>query len=375
MDANEKRGRTMRSLWLINGFRQAVLDSGLSDIPVNGYPFTSFKHLGTARAVEERLDRALANNDWFNLFPIAKLKNLVAPASDHYPIFLESSPQVRYQSNQRHFRFENAWKLKPRFNDFFTECLTSTGNDSVVTRLNRCVGELSSWSRTNCNQVTKAILDCRQHLAYLRNNYTGINQDQIVAASRKMSQLMLQDDIYWRQRAKKNRYKDGDRNTKFFHASATARKKANRILSLEDDNGIKVTNNDDLCFVAKNYFADIFQPKHSHLAPVIETIRQTVTNEDNLLLTTPFTKEEFRKAVFSMHPDKCPGPDGYNPGFYQHFWSLCSDDIFKDCCYWLDSGQFPATLSTANIALIPKGNMQKSMKDWRPIALCGLCCS
>jgi hypothetical protein len=186
---------------------------------------------------------------------------------------------------------------------------------------------------------------------------------------------MLQDDIYWRQRAKKNRYKHGDRNTKFFHASATARKKANRILSLEDDNGIKVTNNDDFCFVAKNYFADIFQPKHSHLAPVIETIRQTVTNEDNLLLTTPFTKEEFRKAVFSMHPDKCPGPDGYNPGFYQHFWSLCSDDIFKDCCYWLDSGQFPATLSTANIALIPKGNMQKSMKDWRPIALCGLCCS
>jgi hypothetical protein len=108
------------------------------------------------------------------------------------------------------------------------------------------------------------------------------------------------------------------------------------------------------------------------MAPVIETIRHSVNNDDNTMLTAPFTKEEFRVAVFSMHPDKCPGPDGYNPGFYQHFWSLCSDDIFKDCCYWLDSGQFPSALSTTNIALIPKGSTQKTMKDWRPIALCNV---
>jgi hypothetical protein len=131
---------------------------------------------------------------------------------------------------------------------------------------------------------------------------------------------MLQDDAYWRQRAKKHWYKDGDKNTKFFHASATARKKANCILSLEDDNGIKVTNSDALCSVAKKFFFDIFQQKPSHMTPVIDTIRQTVTNEDNIILTSPFIKEEFREAIFSMNPDKCPGPDGYNPGFYQHFW-------------------------------------------------------
>ena len=89
-------------------------------------------------------------------------------------------------------------------------------------------------------------------------------------------------------------------------------------------------------------------------------------------LTAPFTKEEFWIAMFSMHPDKCSGPDGYSPGFYQHFWSLCSDDIFKDCCTWLDTGQFPAELNMTNIALIPKGNAQHSMKDWRPFALCNV---
>ena len=53
-----------------------VLDSGLSDVPVEGYLFTWFKSLGTPRAVEERLDRALANNLWFNLFSNAIVETL-----------------------------------------------------------------------------------------------------------------------------------------------------------------------------------------------------------------------------------------------------------------------------------------------------------
>jgi len=56
MDDSEKRGRTTRLRWLINGFRQAALDYGLSYVPVEGYPFTWFKSLGTPRAIEERLD-------------------------------------------------------------------------------------------------------------------------------------------------------------------------------------------------------------------------------------------------------------------------------------------------------------------------------
>jgi len=90
------------------------------------------------------------------------------------------------------------------------------------------------------------------------------------------------------------------------------------------------------------------------------------------MLTAPFTKAEFKDAIFSMHPDKCSGPDGYSLGFYHQFWNLCSDNIFKECCGWLDTSQFPPDLNITNIALVPKGSMQVSMKDWRPIALCNV---
>jgi len=41
--------------------------------------------------------------------------------------------------------------------------------------------------------------------------------------------------------------------------------------------------------------------------------------------------------MFSMHSDKCPGQNEFNPGFFQRFWSVCSFDIFHECCMWLNN--------------------------------------
>ncbi|PNX57454.1 ribonuclease H, partial [Trifolium pratense] len=127
-----------------------------------------------------------------------------------------------------------------------------------------------------------------------------------------------------------------------------------------------------MCLVAKDYFNELFHKQNSVRDPVISVISTTILESDNEQLTAPFTKEEFKEALFSMQSDKCPGPDGFNPGFYQHFWNLCSNDIFHECCSWLNTGQLPAMLNMTNIALIPKGEVQKCMKDWRPIALCNV---
>ncbi|PNX57234.1 ribonuclease H, partial [Trifolium pratense] len=45
---------------------------------------------------------------------------------------------------------------------------------------------------------------------------------------------------------------------------------------------------------------------------------------------------------------------------------------FEAGCSWLECGAFPPSLNSTNIALIPKGESQASMKDWRPISLCNV---
>jgi hypothetical protein len=46
--------------------------------------------------------------------------------------------------------------------------------------------------------------------------------------------------------------------------------------------------------------------------------------------------------------------------------------FFSECCRWLDTDQFPDDLYMTNITLIPKGNIQTTMKDWCPISLCNV---
>jgi hypothetical protein len=97
-----------------------------------------------------------------------------------------------------------------------------------------------------------------------------------------------------------------------------------------------------------------------------------ITQEDNDKLSAPITKEELKAALFQMHPNKAPGPDGFNPAFYQHFWDLCGDDIFAAVKEWLQRGFFPSSLNETNICLIPKCENPLSMKDLRPISLCNV---
>lgn len=88
MSSDDKRGLHDHPNWCIHGFRATVSDAGLVDLQLNGYPFTWWKSRGSMREVEERLDRAMVNQQWLFLYPDARLDNLVAPISGHSPILL-----------------------------------------------------------------------------------------------------------------------------------------------------------------------------------------------------------------------------------------------------------------------------------------------
>lgn len=49
--------------------------------------------------------------------------------------------------------------------------------------------------------------------------------------------LLEQEDLKWRQRAKKTWYQLGDKNTKYFYLCATQRQKSNIIVEVTNDQG------------------------------------------------------------------------------------------------------------------------------------------
>ncbi|KAL9690224.1 hypothetical protein QQ045_010621 [Rhodiola kirilowii] len=113
--------------------------------------------------------------------------------------------------------------------------------------------------------------------------------------------------------------KSGDKNTKFFHARASHRRKNNWIQALLDGQGVKRTEQKAIMDIVTSYFHNLFQSCTSasdlnwenhlqYMAPVID-------EEMNDYLLSDISEEETRRAVFAQGPLKAPGIDGF-PGFF-----------------------------------------------------------
>ena len=53
----------------------------------------------------------------------------------------------------------------------------------------------------------------------------------------QLEEVLAQEEVMWLQRSRCNWYRDGDRNTKYFHSVVNSRKKQNRIEALRTKDG------------------------------------------------------------------------------------------------------------------------------------------
>ena len=99
---------------------------------------------------------------------------------------------------------------------------------------------------------------------------------------------------------------------------------------------------------------------------------KTVSARENEDLLAEITPEEVKEATFSMHPDKAPGPDDLNPGFFQAFWNIVGTDVVLFCQKFLQTGELPNETNHDVVRLIPKTKVPQIMTELRPISLCNV---
>ncbi|CAN1826510.1 hypothetical protein LINPERHAP1_LOCUS31582 [Linum perenne] len=166
LDESEKRGTRDHPPSLMAGFRSATLDSGLTDVDLDGYPFPSHRGTGASK-VEERLDRAMANREWHDRYQDATLTNLVAPISDHTPILLNTSATT-IQHKPFRFRYEIGWIQEAGFRDVVTNASKEQPGSSVMEKLSCCIGRMESWSADYRTRFTRQIREGTKRMEELR---------------------------------------------------------------------------------------------------------------------------------------------------------------------------------------------------------------
>ena len=97
-----------------------------------------------------------------------------------------------------------------------------------------------------------------------------------------------------------------------------------KIAQLEQEEGI-IVGDENLKNYITEYYKGLFGPHIHNSFSMDETLRYDipqVSEEENEVLTAPFSEEEVKMAVFDMEHNKASGPDGFPAEFYQFFGRL-----------------------------------------------------
>lgn len=81
--------------------------------------------------------------------------------------------------------------------------------------------------------------------------------------------------------------------------------------------------------------------------------------------------EEVRQAMWSRDPNKVPRYDGFNIRFIKEIQDIIGTDVIDFVRSFFLIGEFPSSINTTWVTLIPKKTNPCSIKEFRPISVVG----
>ncbi|CAA7026829.1 unnamed protein product [Microthlaspi erraticum] len=369
---HEKQGGALRQASSFVPFNLMISDCGFVDFPSRGNTL-SWRGRRKGRIVRCMLDRALATEEWHDLFPVSHVQYLPMIGSDHRPILATLDSKVTKRRKQ--FRFDKRWIGLEGLMDSIERGWNYTRGEvspGLVDRIGNCRHEVSVW-RTEKQPYGKQKIEELQRALEEVQNDDNSTQEELIDITNKLKEAYRDEEEYWKQKSRNLWLKDGDLNTKFFHASTKQRRAANRIVGLHNDDNVWVAGEKEVEKVAVGYFDKLFTSTlPTDFTGVLAHMPHRITAQENELLTRRATEMEVHAALFMMHPEKAPGPDGMTVLFFQRSWHIVKNDILKMVNNFLTSGTFDERLNMTHICLIPKTGRPNRMTELRPISLCNV---
>jgi hypothetical protein len=162
--------------------------------------------------------------------------------------------------------------------------------------------------------------------------------------------------------------KEGDTNSKLFHAVANGRRTENYIAVVRVGETL-VTDQERKNDVFTEAYMDLLRAIHNR-EHGIELEALDIPTKDLHELERLFSEEEVWNTIRELPSDRAPGPDGFTGAFYQRAWPVIKHDIMAGRLkLGVGYGRGFGRLNRALITLIPERRDAMEIKDFRPISL------
>ncbi|XP_061350360.1 uncharacterized protein LOC133295534 [Gastrolobium bilobum] len=294
--------------------------------------------------------------------------------SDHNPLLIVLSP-VNQEWEDRPFRFFPPWLEHPGFKIMLEEEWRKSGG--TMSNLMGLIPTLRHWNINTFRNIHKKKMTLLRRLDGIQRNlergHNPFLENLEIELSLELDLTLDMEEQLWFQKSRANWIRDGDRNTRYYHTIAVARRRKNKVLSLKNEMGIWIRSEDALKSLASNYYSNLFaddQPVRTWLSTQVNW--PSLDPADCHLLSKPITREEIKVAFFQMGPHKAPGNDGFPAIFYHRNWDLIADQVCNDITGFFNNPEGIKSVNDTLLVLIPKVDIPEKIDQMRPIALCNV---
>ncbi|KAL8134288.1 hypothetical protein AgCh_009361 [Apium graveolens] len=325
-----------KDLWTrdIQDFKDFISSSGLDDIRFSGAFHTWWDKRKSP--ITRKLDRVLGNHEWFTDQQNAEVFFTPWGLSDHSATILNIPTAM--QGNNKPFQFFNFWLDHP---DFIPAVRTAwqthiVGNPMYILtqklllvkkalkNLNKKFGSVHNQIKTTREQLSLV------QAKILNQNHVPSDLDFEKGLTETLWNLLDQEESIARQKSRVQWLEKGDNNTTFFHKKVANNWNTNKILSLTNANGERLTDGASIKSEAVNYFQSLFSSHHqgySGVSSLQPLLRKSISPDLAIGLLPKASDTEIFNTLKSMKSNKSSGPDGFNVNFFLHTWDIAERDF------------------------------------------------
>ncbi|XP_071902842.1 uncharacterized protein [Coffea arabica] len=209
------------------------------DIGFTGHPWTWCNNWEDAGEVKQRLDRGLCSFSWAQVYEDVNCRHIDSYASDH-SILIINTTRNSSRRNKR-FYFDKRWLKRDDIGEVIRVAWQQETYGSrmfqVQKKIKNCRIALLKWEnqfQTNSRQKVEHI---KNQLSELRQSHGGTRKGRIASLKIQLKDAYKEEEQHWHQKSRIQWLKEGDKNTKYFHALVHGRRRRNRLNKLQRDDG------------------------------------------------------------------------------------------------------------------------------------------
>lgn len=184
------------------------------------------------------MDRVFGNQEFLNDFPSGEVVHQLRQGSDHAPLHVicssENEPAVKP------FRFLNFWTKHPDFKKLIKDNwridFVGCPFYEFQGKIKKIKGVLARWCKETFGNLFQRIATLEDELKIkeiqFEMNNTPENKASLKKTEEELNNYLKVEEEFWKQKAGMKWFKDGDRNTRFFHNYVKGRRKKLKLTEI-----------------------------------------------------------------------------------------------------------------------------------------------